>query len=319
MRDRCARPSSDPVDFADLRGYCPFPHKEATTGMTQRQLSLFSGHAELLERMERALAAADLPAARRARRELAAEWGEAAVPNDTSFLEDPALDDWTTPDRPCEALQAWLDVERLPAITPARARGLRRAYMQRLVEAFEPSVLARCEPRQACGDSAVERDAHPEKERKRLPVAGSPAEFLAHLEVVNALLRAGRSHEALRLVRDSLLEGGFPGLEEVAHPDIDDLAAEDLAPGWLACLGAIRRVWECESPAPEDLDLIAPELASPLPEDDVEQVRAFWRALGIAALGSRIPEKLLFAARTRLKRLHADLHAAYLHHSGPYA
>jgi hypothetical protein len=242
----------------------------------------------LAERVERALVEGDFAEARKRRRELVGKWGPAAAPSGTAFLEDPQFATWSVPDRPEEALQAWMGIERLPDLPSDRAQILRAAYLGRLLDRFPASALLE----------------HPTG---------------LEVDVINALVHAGRRDEGRRLMRDALLRDQLYPLTAVDDDPVADLASEGLPAPWLASLGAIRRLWDVSKPSPEPVIELVESLSAPLPDADHDRAVAFWETLGIADLGTRIPDEVRFAARKRLRQLHGDLHAAYLHNSGPYA
>jgi hypothetical protein len=113
---------------------------------------------------------------------------------------------------------------------------------------------------------------------------------------------------ARQLVREALLAGRELEPNDFRHdPPVADLLAEDLAPRWLASLGAISRIW----PAPP-LDEAA---LSGFGGDDggasSDDEEAFWRCLRVAD-DPRAPVESRHEARRRMKRLRPDLHARYM-------
>jgi hypothetical protein len=112
------------------------------------------------------------------------------------------------------------------------------------------------------------------------------------------------------LVRDALVAGvGLEPLDFRHDPPVADLLAENLAPRWLACLGAIRRLWPVPPPGGADLARFRDEAAPCTSED--EAARAFWRCLSVAddPGGS---EECRHEARRRMKRLQPDLHGQFM-------
>jgi hypothetical protein len=119
----------------------------------------------------------------------------------------------------------------------------------------------------------------------------------------------------LWLVRDALRGGRR--LESV---DFDwdralaELLAEDETPAWLACLGALRRLWPASRPA---VDVVA-QLSTPFrePPSAEEAGVLFWSCLQ-AAEDRDCPEPLLLEARRRMKRLSPAFHALYMRRAAP--
>jgi hypothetical protein len=115
--------------------------------------------------------------------------------------------------------------------------------------------------------------------------------------------------EAARLVRDALLEGLDPGPGEFANSRIVDLLAEDHRPVWLACLGALRHLWPV--PPGDPSELLEPTDADSEAED--ERGCQFWACLR-RTVSSGHDDPAAVAARTRMKRLHPDMHAQFMRH-----
>ena len=155
----------------------------------------------------------------------------------------------------------------------------------------------------------------------RLTRAHTAVELMeARPECLPLLVRAleseqGRSAEEARLearglVRDSLLAGRtLDPLGPREDEAVDDLLAEDLPPRWLACLGRIRRLWP-RSPLREAEWKALGEVARGHTGGE-EPAMAFWHCLRLAETPG-CPEDLRHAARRRMKRLHPDLHAAFM-------
>jgi hypothetical protein len=119
---------------------------------------------------------------------------------------------------------------------------------------------------------------------------------------------------ARRLVCEALLAGRAPAASEVAgDAALADLLAEDLPPPWLACLGAVRRLWPVPAASETELRAFLGQELSP--DDDA---LGFWQCLRVAETPGRA-EPLLHEARRRMKRLRPELHAAYMRLARPLA
>ncbi len=250
----------------------------------RRQLPLFSEWTALAGALDLALTRADFATARDAAERMRTTYGPSSVPRWAAALEKIADDVWDRGD-PAAALSAWRHVDaRLPS---AQRNVLRRGVFARVFAAHAP-------------EDVVARD-------------GSALGACA-----NALFELGEPARARRLVRDALLAGrDVPEIDR--DPALADLLSEDLGPPFLAALGAIRRIWPLPLPDAAERAALAAQLEDPVPADDVARARAFWDALRLAECRSALPEPLLHATRRRLKRLHPDLHAAYMHRGGPFA
>lgn len=230
------------------------------------QLDLFGDLTLLRHDLEGALERADFDAALALRARLAEEFGAAAA-RPYAVLDALAGLEQSAPG---DALRAWDEVadDVDPPLLRERAT---RALITRLVARH--------------GAAAV--------------VAQAPSCLPA---VVATLLAADDEPSAACLVRDALLAGR--ALEPLAFPAgaLRELLAEDLAPRWLACLGAVRRLWPVPTPADADAALSHGDI------DDDERARAFWECLGVAR-SAAADEAQRLAARRRLRRLHPALHA----------
>jgi hypothetical protein len=112
----------------------------------------------------------------------------------------------------------------------------------------------------------------------------------------------GRRHRPRALRRG---EGAPRGTFD--DPAFVDLLAENRGPGWLACVGALRRLWPVPSADAADLALLLP----PGPDDDDERGRQFWACLRRTVACGR-DDPALGDARKRMKQLDADLHAQFM-------
>jgi len=249
-----------------------------------RQLDLFSAWPQLAGALGNALAAADFVAARQACEEIAASFGDDEVPGWGRALAGVAGDPWRAGEL-APALAAWRAVA--PQLDQHQGRRFRDAFFRRLLERHAPEAI----------------------------VAAAPDLLVPVLASLVALHERG---QARRLVRDALL-AGRDDLGDSGDPALDDLRAEDLAPRWLASLGAIRHILPLTPPDPREREALAAGLDAPVPAPDDARALAFWDALRLAEFHSGLPERLLHAARRRLRQLHPDLHAAYMSGSGPYA
>jgi hypothetical protein len=246
----------------------PPPAPEARPTAPEGQLDLFDDFGLLRHDLESALARADFEAARALRERLADTYGRAAT-RPYRFLDE--LDDlWERPAH--EALEVWAYAEDDIDPEPLRRRA-RQAVLTRLIDLHGAAFLVARAPR-------------------ALP------------DVVAALVAGDDEPAGFALVRDALLAGR--NLEPLAFdaPALRDLLAEDLPPRWLACLGAIRRLW----PVPT-VDRATPD--APDEEDDDARADAFWRALGVAQSPAASDAERQ-EARRRLKCLHPGLHAQHL-------
>jgi hypothetical protein len=180
------------------------------------------------------------------------------------------------------ALRQWRDI--VPLTGPAAADGRRawRGLARRLLPVHAAGVMVATEPR-----------------------------CLAPL--VNALFELSReapafAAQARDLVRDALLDGRDLRPDDFGDDRVRDLLSEPLAPGWLASLGAIRRLWS--APAVDEAaaeGLLAVQVGAIVAEmDDIAAARHFWACLRTA--WSQVPEVLRQEARRRMKRLDPDLH-----------
>jgi hypothetical protein len=116
--------------------------------------------------------------------------------------------------------------------------------------------------------------------------------------------------EARRLVRDALLEGR--ALEPLDFPHdgpVADVLAEDMPSRWLACLGAVRRLWPAPPLSPAETNALAAGRTDALAACD--PALEFWRCLRVADTPA-CPDERLHEARRRMKALHPELHAAYM-------
>jgi hypothetical protein len=253
------------------RPHEPAPEPASPTAEADpRQLALFSDHAILSRDLEGALQQGDFEHAAQIRMRMEETFGPGASAG-YAFLEH--LTAGFHGERIDGALAGWRAAAEELAPHPGLERQVRRAFFRRVAGTWGGEAVAATAP--------------------------------AHLaDVVNAMAvdpggrRAGR-----RLVRDALLEGRplLPGGFEDAA--VVEILAEDRPPPWLACLGAVRRVW----PATAGRERGAP----PAPPVGAGQARRFWYWLAVAESSGSTLEQV-YEARAHLKRLDAELHALYM-------
>ena len=251
------------------------------------QLLLFTDRIVLIEALSRAVASADYEEAARIECRLSLGWGEDAVPAALRFVRQLGAGFWERASEPAEALEAWPVIECSVAPGTALWRRARNGFFGRLLSMHSVEAVV---------------SAHPAALRL----------------VVGTLIDREAVADARRLVRDALLAGNNLDMDGVEDPPLAGLLAEDLAPRWLASLGAIRRLWPLPRPAPEETGAIASGIHDALPPDEEARAEAFWDVLRLAELRGAIGEPLVHAARRRLKRLNEDLHALYMYGTGPY-
>lgn len=186
---------------------------------------------------------------------------------------------------PARALETWAEIDGLLALDgPLRAR-VRDGVFARLLRVHPAAALVEAWPR--C-----------------LPP-------LTHVLGRGSDTAEGRRH-ARRLVRDALLAGhGLEPLDFRHDPPLADLLAEDLGPCWLACLGAIRRLWSASALA----DALASFSTDPLPGTSGDAAREFWRCLCVADDPAAAEERR-HDARRIMKRVQSDLHRQYMRRAG---
>lgn len=245
-----------------------------------RQAALFAPRAVLSRELDIALVEGRFEEAVRLRRLIEDDYGRTVETESLGFLDRLDSGLWQGP--PGEALATWVQIDaRLEPNRPQQAR-VRDGVFARLLESHAPETLAKARP-------------------ECLPA-------LTHVLARSPETSDGRRRARL-LVRDALVAGrGLEPLDFRHDPSVADLLAEDLAPGWLACVGAIRRLWPIPAPQDADLARLRDEVA-PCASDDAAQ--EFWRCLKVAddPGGS---EEWRHEARRRMKRLRPDLHGQYM-------
>jgi hypothetical protein len=261
------------------------PPGAPATPSAEGQLELFADRVVLAREIENAVGTGRFEEAARLRAVMVDTYGRGPTTDSFAFVERLAAEFWTPP--LADVLSRWLELEAELRSQLAFWRRVRRGVFTRLLAGHGADELVRARPE----------------------CLGALASVLAGGDDVR--LPCG-PREGRRLVRDALLDGrpldptAFEGDEPLA-----DVLAEDLPPRWMACLGAIRRLWPAPAAVATEIDAF---VASPLsdPADADTGARAFWLCLRVAE-SPDCPEGALHEARRRMKRLHPELHGAYMH------
>jgi hypothetical protein len=257
------------------------PAREAVAEDGPHQLSLFEGKVLLLGELERALLRCDFAAGIRVRQQLADQYGEAAVPSNISFLDKLGPEFWEDSRDLRERMAGRRALEAdLPEGSPLH-KAVKNCFWEKLLERHSPEEIL-------LFDGCL------------LPC------------LFNVLHGLGRQREGRDLVRDRLLSGEVCNPIDFDDEVVNDILAEDLAPQWLASLGALHHVWARPRPSEREIAAFEKELTEPDPKHEEDRALAFWRCLSIAQRGRSLPETLLHDARRRMKRLNPDLHALYM-------
>lgn len=250
------------------------------------QLLLFTDRVVLVEALRRAAISGEYEEAGRIEERLRSGWCEEAVPAELRFVRRLGPGFLERAARPGEALEAWADIERSVSPGTVLWKRMRAGFFGRLLSRHSAESVA---------------GLHPGALRL----------------VVATLIDLDRAADGRRLVRDALVAGARIDLDGVEDPPVVDLLAEELGACWLASLGAIRKLWPLPRPTPEETRSIAGAIHDPLLPDEEGRAMDFWDTLRLAELRGAIGEPLLHAARKRLKILNGDLHALYMHGTGP--
>jgi hypothetical protein len=128
--------------------------------------------------------------------------------------------------------------------------------------------------------------------------------------VVNVLGGPGTDRgapTAEELLRDALAVGLSAPSGEFDDPRFVDLLAEDRSPEWLACIGALTRLWPVPAVSAPEVERPLP----PLPGDDEARGRQFWHCLRLSVSCPRDGEAAS-EARKRMKLLDSPLHAQFM-------
>jgi hypothetical protein len=248
-----------------------------------RQLALFSDLAVLRRDLELAVLAGDFEAARRLRAVALDTYGAGAAERDFAFVE--RLDAWLWQQPPAPVLARWQEVDLGLAGRPALRAGVRNAVFRRLLDHHGAAALA----------------------TERPDLVGPLCAALASIDARGATL-------ARALVRDLLLEGRELDPGGFAHDAaVSDLLGEHHRPAWLACLGALRRLWPAPPTSPAEGRTLSTEPAAPPPPDAA--AREFWMCLRLART-AELPEAVVHEARRRMKALNPEMHALYMRSAG---
>lgn len=251
----------------------------------ERQAALFEDRAVLLRGLDHALEQGEFEEAQRALRSFEAVYGPPAEGPPSPCLESLAGASW---DSPGAGLDAWTSVEA--DLRPGPRRRIQTGVFVRLLRSCAPDALVRARP-ECLPALAVFLESAP----------GRPG-------------GEGR-REARRLVGETLLEGRTLEPLDFRHDEpVAEVLAEDMPPRWLACLGAVRRLW----PAPplstgEADEFVAPRPDAPAADDPA---LAFWRCLRVAETPA-CSDEALHEARRRMKALQPELHNAFMRRVPP--
>ena len=252
----------------------------ATPVVDERQGTLFEDRAVLLRGLDHALEQGEFEEALRVLRSLEAVYGPPADGPPSPCLESLARISW---ERPGEALDTWVSIE--PVLRPGPRRRIRTGVFVRLLRSHAPDALVQARP-------------------ECLPA------LAAFLESAPGRPEGEGRREARRLVREALLEGRTLEPLDFRHDKpVAEVLAEDMSPRWLACLGAVRRLWPAPPlPAAEADNLVARQPDAAAADDPA---LAFWRCLRVAETPA-CSDEVLHEARRRMKALQPELHAAFM-------
>jgi len=255
----------------------PLAIDDAGVPVLPGQLALFTAERELLGLMYAAIGRGRFEEALEHREELIAREGPSRAMREVALLARFGVPTfWTRP--PGEVLRDWLPLERDSNASAVLATLLSDGLVARLLETHEPAVLVREVP----------------------GVLGPLVNFLA-------TANSDAGFDPAVLLRDALLAGHTPAPNDFDEPAFVDLLAENRGPGWLACVGALRRLWPVPSADGPELALPLP----PVPDDDEERGRQFWTCMRrTMACGRDDPGGV--ETRKRMKQLDADLHGQFM-------
>jgi hypothetical protein len=250
-----------------------------------RQTDLFAPRATLSRELSLALSAGAFDEASRLRARIDEDYGPCAETRELEFLG--RLERALRRGPPAPALETWNEIDRALAPDKALRVQIRDGVFARLLERHAPEAVAKAWPQ--C-----------------LPAL---TEIVGRADDASEGLRRAR-----RLIRDALLAGRSLDPLDFSHdPAVADLLAEDLAPRWLACLGAVHRLWSANPPDPARE--ARPEDLGEAPSDD-EAALQFWLCLSVAD-DPVAPDDPRRQARRRMKQLDAELHGRYMRRASP--
>lgn len=242
------------------------------------QIALFTVERELLGLLESAIVDGRFEDALGVRGELVAREGPSRETRQLHVLDRlGAPGFWSRPADQC--VDAWLEIERgWEGAEPGVRDMVRDGVLLRLVSGH--------------GAAAV--------------IEARPSLLAAIVNFVGKRATEREADAAAALLRDALAAGTAAVSGHFRDAAFVDLLAEDLAPQWLASLGALRRLWPVPSPALRvDLPL------APVPEADEERGSQFWQCLQLATSSPR-DSPTAAEARKRMKLLDAALHAQFM-------
>jgi hypothetical protein len=239
-----------------------------------RQGLLFADRVALLRDLDAAIAAGDFAEALRLRRVHEETYGPVGR-EELAFLERLASDDQTVGDR----LAIWSEIDVGLSSRPGLRLRVRRGVFSRLLSRHTPEEI----------------------------LAAAPDCLPSLVAVI------GHGGTARRLVRDALLSGWtlHPRDIEGDEPLHRLLLDHDLPPRWLACHGAILRLWPTPRAPDAEIAAFAARGHGGAADYDREPATAFWECLRVAETPGR-PEAVLLEARRWMKLLNGELHALYM-------
>jgi hypothetical protein len=270
-------------DGPELEESCPADlptiDTEVQVAVLPGQFALFTAERELLGQLEADVGDGRFEDAREVRDALAAWEGPS---RDTAALG--ALDRlgapgfWTrTAD---ECVRDWKQIDRAWHGVAGWHALLRTGVVLRLVRVYRSEAILRADP-------------------SLLPL-------LVNVLATHAAEQDGTA--AALVLRDALLVGISAPSGEFDDRAFVDLLAENRAPEWLACLGALRLLW----PVPAG-EVSEAGLPPPLPGDDRARGLQFWDCLRRAAWSPK-DGAIAIEARKRMKLLDGRLHAQFMQH-----
>ena len=265
-------PDLETADVADEESESPF------ADVLPGQRGLFTAERELVGLIEAALASGRFEDARRHRDALVALEGPSTRTRELGTLD--VVGDAGFWDRPLpEVLNEWLTLHRDLDAVPNLRRLIRDGGLNRLLERHTPTELVRTAPAMLA------------------PLTNRLCVFVGAGDPLPA--------EAAALLRDALLGDCEPAPGDFDDHRFVDLLAENHGPVWLACLGALRHLWPV--PPADSAELASLGAAS---QDD-DPGRQFWACLRRTVSCER-DDPAAVAARKRMKRLDADMHALFM-------